>query len=118
MRRVAADYQKTNRVRCARWHKGKRRWLPPELSNALAGEVGELCNAVKKLQRLRDGIDSRRHENVSELALLEQIAKEIGDSYAYLDMLADDLGLNTWACIVSRFNQVSKEAGFKDRVKL
>src|SRR5690349_22578364 len=46
-------------------------WTPLEWSGALAGEVGELANLLKKL---------RRGENVPT----EQIAAEIGDVQAYL----------------------------------
>lgn len=111
------QFQVANRKRCARWHAGKRQWLPPELSNALAGEVGELCNVVKKLQRSRDGINSRRKKDRPEGVYMAAIADEIGDVYTYLDMLADELGLDTWACVVRRFNKVSREARMPERVK-
>ncbi len=46
-----------NATRCARWHDGGvADWAPTDWANAMAGEAGEACNAIKKLRRVDDQI--------------------------------------------------------------
>ena len=54
-------------------------------SNALAGEVGELCNAVKHLAG-----GGTHHTKPS----LEQLAEELADAFIYLVLLAESLAIN------------------------
>lgn len=65
---------------------------------ALAGEVGELCNLIKKL---------KRGENVPK----EELAKEIADVQIYLDLLAARLGVELDNATIEKFNQVSVKRG-------
>jgi hypothetical protein len=47
--------REVNSARAARWHKGGiSDWSITDWSNALAGEVGEACNAIKKLRRIQN----------------------------------------------------------------
>lgn len=64
----------------------------------LAGEVGELCNLLKK---------RRRGDQVSDQA----IAGEIGDVIAYLDLLAARLGIDLARAAREKFNRKSAEFG-------
>lgn len=53
-------------------------------SNALAGEVGEVCNEVKKW--------ARDDKQVMTYERQEKIAHELGDCLWYLTQLAQDIG--------------------------
>jgi len=52
----------------------------------LSGEVGELCNKIKKVYRDKNG------EFTEETK--QQLAGEIGDTLWYISALANDLGLH------------------------
>lgn len=52
----------------------------------LSGEVGEVCEKVKKIYRDKGGTFSETDK--------EQIAREMGDVLWYLSALASDLGKN------------------------
>lgn len=76
-------------------------WGETDWGCALAGEVGELCNILKK--RRRHG-DDRAH-------LFEEAAKEIADVQIYLDLLARHMGVNLADATVRKFNEVSERRG-------
>jgi len=69
-------------------------WSIADWSNALAGEVGELCNVVKKIRR-GDEID------------VKDAGKELADIVIYADLLASRLGLDLGDCVRDKFNEVS-----------
>lgn len=80
-------------------------WTLPQWGNATAGEVGEMCNIIKKIDlgkqsHTRDGIP-----------LYEALSLEIGDVAIYLDLLAQRAGLNLTNCIVKSFNKKSIKIG-------
>ncbi len=78
----------------------------------LAGEVGELCNLVKKLHRHRAGIAGNRSADpLAEDRLLAEIFEELGDVLVSLDLLASDLGLDLGPAAVEKFNRVSEKNG-------
>lgn len=74
-------------------------------SNALAGEVGELCNVVKKLEREKLG-------KIGSRAALSDLAKEIADVQIYLDLLAHEAGIDLAEATREKFNQTSIKYGF------
>lgn len=109
---------KINLVRALIWHKGGLdEWSAADWSNAMAGEAGEVCNAVKKLRRLECGIVQAKGPATREAAIAE-IATEIGDTFLYLDLLAARLGIDFAAAIVDTFNRVSEREGFAQRLSL
>ena len=67
---------------------------------AITGELGELCNFIKKQDR--DGKDYSI-----------EIAKEIADIQIYLDLLANHIGLDMEQAIKQKFNEVSDRIGSK-----
>jgi NTP pyrophosphatase (non-canonical NTP hydrolase) len=100
--------------RALRWHPaGIHQWSLSDWGVALAGEVGELCNVIKKLNRLRDGLQQKV---VDPETLKEQLAMEIGDVYLYLDLLARRADLNLEDCVRDTFNRVSIREGFPERL--
>lgn len=79
----------------------KENWTPVSkvrfLALALAGEVGELCNLIKKNWRgdpKASVIEVRalpRTEGMMERTYAESLRKEMADVYIYLLMLADEM---------------------------
>lgn len=74
------------------------RWTAVELGCALAGEVGELCNILAHIRR-GDVVDIAR------------LADEVGDVQAFLDKLADRLGIDLGAATRDKFAAVSERWG-------
>lgn len=110
-----------NLQRALRWHpNGLTEWSLSDWGIAMAGEAGEACNVIKKLNRIRDGIQQKEYANNcdsdAEEILLHKLAMEIGDVYLYLDLLARRAGLNIEYCIRDTFNRVSEREGFPERL--
>jgi NTP pyrophosphatase (non-canonical NTP hydrolase) len=68
-------------------------WSVTDWACALAGEVGEVCDAAKKLKR-GDGS-------------VQDIADELADVLTYADLLAASLEIDLWAALCHKFNIVS-----------
>jgi NTP pyrophosphatase (non-canonical NTP hydrolase) len=75
----------------------------------LAGEIGEVCNIVKKLERERLGL-------VGSRATLEQLADELGDGLICLSLLALEYGIDLDAAAARKFNKTSDKLGFPIKV--
>lgn len=73
-------------------------WSGSDWGNALAGEVGETCNLIKKL---------RRNEDID----YAEIGKELADVITYADLLAQFYGLDLGECVRKKFNEVSDRRG-------
>jgi NTP pyrophosphatase (non-canonical NTP hydrolase) len=74
-------------------------WTLLEWAGALAGEVGELANMVKKVRRGDVTLDEVR----------EYIGKEIADCQIYLDIIAGQAGIDLGAATVAKFNETSRK---------
>lgn len=83
--------------------KHSREWTPMEWGCALSGEVGELCNFLKKMSR-GDKIPKKH------------LAHEVADIMTYLSLLSDNLDIDMESAIVEKFNVVSKRWGSKYRL--
>ena len=109
-----ADLRAVNLVRCARWHEGGvAGWSLSDWAVAMAGEAGETCNVVKKLNRIRDGLTGN---NIDEAALRASLGDEIADTLIYLDLLAAAAGIDLAKAVVNKFNAVSMRVGFPERL--
>jgi NTP pyrophosphatase (non-canonical NTP hydrolase) len=75
-------------------------------STELAGEVGEVCNVVKKLERERLGM-------VGSRATLEALSEELGDVMICTDLLAMHYGVDLRSAVWRKFNEKSLENGFR-----
>lgn len=73
-------------------------WSANDWATALAGEVGEACNLLKK---------RRRGEDVPT----GKIADELADVLTYLDLLAWNLDIDLADATVRKFNEVSRRVG-------
>ncbi|MBS1655042.1 MAG: hypothetical protein JSU05_09365 [Bacteroidetes bacterium] len=86
-------------------------------TTALAGEVGELCNMIKKMQRVeRGGVDGGNSYTAKDITKA-MLKEEIGGIAIYLDLLASLLNINLEEAIVDTFNEKSAKSGFKEFVE-
>lgn len=98
-----ADLRRANEARQAHWG-GVDNWTIADWSNAAAGEMGEVCNVVKKLRRPELGTVG----NAEDTTFYErQLKFEIGDVLIYLDLLARARGLTLDECALAAFNEKS-----------
>lgn len=114
------ELREANATRCKRWHpSGALEWSISDWAVAMAGEAGEICNAVKKLNRIRDGLanlnEADRLLDTQEKAVAA-IGEEIADTLIYLDLLALRLGLDLAAEVVKKFNATSSRYGFPEKL--
>ncbi|MFM8255610.1 MAG: hypothetical protein ACKN9Q_03380 [Bacteroidota bacterium] len=85
-------------------------------TTALAGEVGELCNMIKKLQRVENGgIDGGSSYKASDITK-KMLQEEIGGIAIYLDLLASLLDIELEEAIQSTFNNKSEQLNFTQRI--
>jgi NTP pyrophosphatase (non-canonical NTP hydrolase) len=80
-------------------------WSLPQWGNALAGETGELCNIIKKIDR-GDIYDRDR-----KTRLIDALAKEAGDILTYLDLLCQRAGVDLKTALIEKFNEKSDDIG-------
>lgn len=86
-------------------------------TTALAGEVGELCNMIKKKERVaRGGIDGGSSYTAKDIDK-EMLKEEIGGIAIYLDLLASLLDIDLQEAIVDTFNSKSEKYGFEEKVE-
>lgn len=74
----------------------------------LAGEVGELCNAIKKKLRAQDGLPGGVTDDTN-------IIEELADVVICADLLARKLGINLGQAVVEKFNKTSEKFGFETK---
>lgn len=77
--------------------------------NELAGEVGEACNVIKKLERERIGIAGSRDTK-------EHLAEELADIVICTDLIAMDVGIDLDAAVVAKFNTTSEKIGLSTKM--
>lgn len=107
-------FRKANVTRCLRWHpKGLNSWSSSDWITAVTGELGELASLIKMRNRERDQLPGNKFSPTDK-----QVADEIADVFAYLDLLAASLGVDLGAAAVSKFNEVSERVGLPDRIDL
>jgi len=106
-----------NRDRCTEWHAdGSTDWSAADWGNALAGEVGELCNVIKKYRRIQTGVDNPDVDEQSVEVLLAQIRDELADVQCYLDLTADFFNIDLGDATIDKFNRVSEKRGYSQRL--
>ena len=75
----------------------------------LAGELGEACNVIKKLERERLGIRGTRDTK-------EHLAEELADVIICVDLLAMSAGIDLGASVRNKFNATSEKYGLVTRI--
>ena len=92
-----------NNERAEQWGTGE---LPATFAaTELAGEVGEACNIVKKLERARIGAKGGT-------ASYSDLAEELADVVICADLLASHYGIDLSRAVRNKFNKTSDKHGF------
>lgn len=99
-----AELRQANINRNYEWNKGTEPISLTFRCTEIAGEVGELCEAIKKLERLRLGIAGG-----AELA--EKDIDEFADVIIAVDLLAMDMNIDLSEVIRRKFNKTSEKHG-------
>lgn len=105
------EFRKVNLARCEAVYRNLYDWGPMQWAAALVGEAAELSNAATKFEQAAGhGVDVE--------PLRQNVLREVGDVYAYLDLLMARLGVdpNTmWLWICKKFNERSAALGVAHR---
>lgn len=100
-----------NVMRCEASFHGIDRWSPCDWMTAVAGEMGEAANLVKKLRRIETAPDTHRPEDGTAAEISARVADELADLVIYTDLLAARLGIDLGAAVARKFNFVSGRVG-------
>jgi len=76
-------------------------WSLNDWLTAVAGELGEAANLLKKIRRGDFGINQARPE----------LSDELADVVTYLDILAKQCGIDLGQATITKFNRVSERVG-------
>ena len=109
-------FSERNRLRCesaSGFNHAIHSWSLSDWMTAVAGELGEAANVIKKLNRYRDGIPGN---DASEPNLRNQLANEIADTYIYLDLLAQAAGFDMSEIVERKFEITSAKIGYVEPV--
>lgn len=108
-------FARTVKSRAERWFPIDR-WSGSDWATALAGETGEVCNVVKKLNRADVGAPSIKDPPRDEL--VHELGREIADVITYANILAQRYDVDVAEACVEKFNEVSLREGFPERLEL
>ncbi|MFG1227166.1 MazG-like family protein [Xanthobacter wiegelii] len=89
-------------------------WCPdptqqPSLSfrgNELAGEVGEACNVIKKIERAANGWRGSKDT-------IEHLTEELADVIICVDLIAMRFHIDLSEAVIKKFNATSEKYGLK-----
>lgn len=107
--RAFPTLREANKSRQVEWDVGNQLTLAYR-GNELAGEVGEACNVLKKLERERMGI-AGSHDTIDHLA------EELADVVICADLIAMQAGVDLDAAIEAKFNATSEKVGLATRYR-
>lgn len=110
--------QEISARRSHRWHHADTEpWSGADWSNAMAGEAGEACNAVKKMRRVETNTVGGHNGHETDVeALRAKIGEELADTFLYAVLVADHYGIDLESAVAAKFNLVSEENGFPERL--
>ena len=100
-----------NIARDLEWNIGSERVSMTFRATELAGEVGEACNVIKKLERECIGLVGSRDTK-------EHLAEELADIVICTDLVAMDVGIDLDAAIAAKFNATSEKNGLATRLSI
>ena len=101
-------FQEINWERANIWHKDKP-WSAAEWYTAFMGEGGEIGNLIKKLLRIRDGVEPTKADPED---LHREIKYELADAAIYLFCLASHMNVDLEEAITTKFNYISERWSF------
>lgn len=107
-----SEFSKANRARCESpdgFGHALDSWSLSDWFLAFNGEAGEAANVAKKLNRVRDGIKGNKE---SEAELRARLRREVGDTFVYLDLLAQAAGFTIEEAAVEAWDAKSEEIDY------
>lgn len=102
--------RQANLARAKEWNPTGADTGPGFAGLELAGEVGELCNLIKKAERVRLGL---KGGSVAP----ERIAEELADVVICADLVGIALGIDLSDAVRTKFNATSQEKGFTTQLE-
>ena len=109
------EFSRLNASRCERWHTD-RPWSLSDWATATAGELGEACNIIKKMNRNRDQIIGNDGPENDSAFMSDCLAEELADTLIYVDLLANAAGIDLESAVIAKFNKVSEKYRFSERI--
>lgn len=100
--------RQANEKRHIEWSNGQQIDLSFR-GNELAGETGEACNVIKKLERIRLGLKG-------STATVDDLAEELSDIIICVDLIAMDLGIDLGESVKNKFNKTSEKYGLETKI--
>lgn len=107
------EFSERNRERCEHpkgFNHKLESWSLSDWFTACLGELGEAANVAKKLNRVRDGITGNKE---TEAELKAKLARELADTFIYLDLLCQSAGVDLPAAVRETFHRKSIEIGYE-----
>ncbi|MCA9049877.1 MAG: MazG-like family protein [Planctomycetaceae bacterium] len=102
------ELRDANRRRHVEWARGNE--LPLSFRGLeLAGEAGEACNELKKLERGRLGMAGGKQD-------LANLREELADVLICVDLIAMDLDIDLGEVLRQKFNKTSEKYGLSTRL--
>lgn len=105
---IFTNLRDANIARQAEWDRDSQISLSYR-GNELAGETGEACNEIKKIERERLGIRGSRTTR-------EKLAEELADVIICADLIAMAEEIDLDAAVAAKFNKTSIGVGLKTRL--
>lgn len=114
------QFSKFNRERCVSplaFNHPLDAWSTSDWLTAVLGELGEAANAAKKLNRYHKQVGLRANKQTPE-QLRAKFKQELGDTFLYLDLLAQSEGFFIIDAAVEAFDGKSREIGYGTVIEL
>ena len=110
------EFSRINRERCESpqgFNQALDSWSTSDWFTATMGELGEAANVAKKLNRVRDGVPGNS-ETPEELRA--KLGRELADTFIYLDLLAQSVGVDLSDVVAETFDAKSQKIGYSPRI--
>lgn len=110
------EFSRINRERCESpegFNHALNSWSTSDWFTATMGELGEAANVAKKLNRVRDGITGN-DETPEELRV--KLGRELADTFIYLDLLAQSVGVDLSEVVADTFDAKSEKMRYPVRL--
>lgn len=111
LRYELATFSEKNEERCIEAFHPVGEWSPTDWMTAVAGEVGEAANLIKKARRSNYALLDHVLNNAGGRTQREWIGEELADAVTYIDLLCTSLGIDLSAVLAKKFNEVSEREG-------
>lgn len=107
-----------SRTRTKRWHtEDTEPWSLADWGNAMGGECGEAQNVIKKIRRIQTGTMGAHNGAETDRAKLRaKLGEELADTILYAVLVAIEEDIDLAQSIIDKFNLVSEESGFPERL--